>query len=120
MGPAYGMPGICVDGNDAIQVYIETRKATERALTGEGPTLIEAKTYRHGGHHVNDPGQYMDQEVLAEWKARDPMILLRKRIDEKKAHTIEKQIDLELEEAVEFAKNSPEPSVEEFLAALED
>jgi TPP-dependent pyruvate/acetoin dehydrogenase alpha subunit len=120
MGPAYGMPGICVDGNDAIQVYIETRKATERALNGEGPTLIEAKTYRHGGHHVNDPGQYMDQEVLAEWKARDPMILLRTRIDEKKAQTIEKQIDLELEEAVEFAKNSPEPSVEEFLAALED
>ena len=48
-------------------------------LNGEGPTLIEAKTYRHGGHHVNDPGLYMDQEALAEWKSKDPIDILRKK-----------------------------------------
>ena len=120
IGPAYGMPGICVDGNDAVQVYLETKKAAKRALSGEGPTLIEASTYRHGGHHVNDPGLYMDQKVLAEWKARDPLKLIRVKIDKAAAEKIETQVDEELEEAVEFAKNSPEPSVEKFLVSLAD
>jgi acetoin:2,6-dichlorophenolindophenol oxidoreductase subunit alpha len=65
-GPAYGIPGICADGNDAVAVYLETKKAAQRARNGEGPTLIEASTYRHGGHHVNDPGLYMPRDELAE------------------------------------------------------
>ena len=117
--PAYGMPGVCVDGNDAVEIYIETKKAADRAINGEGPTLIEAKTYRHAGHHVNDPGLYMDQQDLAEWKARDPLILLNQRISEEEARKIEVQVDSELEVAVEFAQNSPEPSGEEFLAEIE-
>ena len=117
-GQAYGVPGICVDGNDAVAVFLETKKAVEMAQNGEGPTLIEAKTYRHGGHHVNDPGLYMDPNILAEWKARDPLILLRAQIDEDQARRIEGQVDAELEEAVEFAKNSPEPSVEAFLTEI--
>ncbi|UCH22511.1 MAG: thiamine pyrophosphate-dependent dehydrogenase E1 component subunit alpha, partial [Deltaproteobacteria bacterium] len=116
---AYGMPGVCLDGNDAVEVYLETKKAADRATNGEGPTLIEAKTYRHGGHHVNDPGLYMDQQDLAEWKARDPLVLLRQRISDEEARKIEAQADSELEAAVEFAQNSPEPSVEEFLADIE-
>jgi TPP-dependent pyruvate/acetoin dehydrogenase alpha subunit len=116
---AYGMPGVCVDGNDAVEVYLETKKAADRAINGEGPTLIEAKTYRHAGHHVNDPGLYMDQQDLAEWKARDPLILLSQRISEEEARKVEAQVDSELETAVEFAQNSPEPSVEEFLADIE-
>jgi len=120
-GPAYGVPGICVDGNNAIEVYVETRKAVERARRGEGPTLIEAKTYRHAGHHVNDPGLYMDQKKLAEWKARDPVGILRQAInDEAKTASIEKQVIEETEAAVSFAKASPEPSVAEFLAGIED
>jgi TPP-dependent pyruvate/acetoin dehydrogenase alpha subunit len=119
-GPAYGVPGICVDGNNAIEVYVETRKAVERARRGEGPTLIEAKTYRHAGHHVNDPGLYMDQEKLAQWKARDPLLLMRARLEAAKADEIEKRVDAAMEEAVAFAKNSPQPSVEEFLASIED
>jgi len=119
IGPAYGMPGLCADGNDAVQVYLETRKAVERARNGEGPTLIEASTYRHGGHHVNDPGLYMDQEILAEWKSRDPLELMRAKIVDSKVKDIEARVDAEIEEAVDFAKNSPTPSVEEFLASLE-
>jgi acetoin:2,6-dichlorophenolindophenol oxidoreductase subunit alpha len=119
-GTAHGMPGVCVDGNNAVEVYLEVKRAADRARRGDGPTLIEAETYRQGGHHVNDPGSYMDQDQLAEWKARDPVILLRRQLDGPKAEQIEKQVDAELEEAVEFAKNSPEPSVEEFLASIAD
>ncbi len=118
-GPAYGMPGVCVDGNDAVAVFQATQSAAERALSGEGPTLIEANTYRHGGHHVNDPGLYMDQEVLAAWKARDPLDILGKKIrDKNKVKAIEDSVEQELAEAVEFAKNSPQPSVDEFLASI--
>jgi len=120
-GPAYGVPGICVDGNDAVEVYRETRRAVERARAGEGPTLIEAETYRHGGHHINDPGLYMDPQKLAEWKTRDPILLMRRAIaDEARVAEVEKRVDCELEAAVEFGMNSPEPSVEEFLAAVSD
>ena len=62
----------------------------------------------------------MDQDALAQWKARDPLNLLRSRLDERAAVNIEKSVDKKLEEAVDFAKNSPEPSVEDFLADLHD
>jgi TPP-dependent pyruvate/acetoin dehydrogenase alpha subunit len=120
-GPAYGIPGICVDGNDAVAVYLETKKAAERARNGEGPTLIEASTYRHGGHHVNDPGLYMPRDELAEWKAKDPLFVLRKYINNDiKIDAVEKKVDLEMNAAIDFGKNSPEPSVEEFLAGIQD
>jgi len=120
-GPAYGIPGICVDGNDALAVYREAAAAVARARRGQGPTLIEAKTYRHGGHHVNDPGLYMDPAVLAEWKARDPLLLARRAIDDDaRSAEIEAQVDTELEAAIAFATNSPEPSVDAFLASIED
>lgn len=117
---AYGMPGICIDGNDAVEVYLETQKAAKRAADGQGPTLIEARTYRHGGHHVNDPGLYMDPDIVAAWKARDPLILLGKRLRENQIKEIEIRVDDEIEEAVSFAKNSPEPSIEAFLQEIDD
>lgn len=118
-GEAYGMPGICIDGNDAVVVYETTKRAAERARNGEGPTLIEAKTYRHGGHHINDPGLYMDQDALAEWKARDPVDVLAGKIkSKKKRKDIETKVESDLEEAIEFAKKSPQPSVDEFLASI--
>jgi TPP-dependent pyruvate/acetoin dehydrogenase alpha subunit len=118
-GPAYGVPGICVDGNDAVAVYRETSRAVARARRAEGPTLIEAKTFRHGGHHVNDPGLYMDPQILAAWKARDPLALLQQVIaNPERIRGIEEKVDAELEAAVEFAARSPEPDVEEFLAGI--
>jgi pyruvate dehydrogenase E1 component alpha subunit len=120
-GPAYGVPGVCVDGNDAAAVYRETRMAAARARRGEGPTLIEARTYRHGGHHVNDPGLYMDPATLAKWKERDPLVLMRQAIgDERLTAAIEAEVNAEMEAAAEFARNSPEPGVEEFLAVIEE
>ena len=120
IGPAYGVPGICVDGNDAVSVYSETLQAVERARRGEGPTLIEANTYRHGGHHVNDPGLYMDQDVLTEWKGRDPLHMLRGKLSESITEKIEKMVDEEIAAAIEFAKNSPDPSVDDFLASIQE
>ena len=121
MGPAFGLPGICVDGNDAVAVYLETKKAARRASNGEGPTLIEAKTYRHGGHHVSDPGLYMPREELEAWKARDPIIVLRNHIkNDNKIKGIEDVVDQEIAAAIEFGKGSPNPSVEEFVASITD
>jgi len=120
-GAAYGIPGICVDGNDAVAVYLETKKAAQRAGNGEGPTLIEAETYRHGGHHVNDPGLYMPKDELEAWKARDPNIVLRNHINNaKKVKAIEEKVDQEMDAAIEFGKSSPNPSVEEFVADITD
>jgi acetoin:2,6-dichlorophenolindophenol oxidoreductase subunit alpha len=119
-GPAYGVPGICVDGNDALAVHRETLRAVARARRGEGPSLIEAKTFRHGGHHVNDPGLYMDPEALAQWKARDPLALMRRAIGEATAAEVEAAVDAELAAAVEFAVAAPEPDVDAFLAEAEE
>jgi pyruvate dehydrogenase E1 component alpha subunit len=88
---------------------------------GQGPVLIEAKTYRHGGHHVNDPGLYMPKDRLEHYKARDPVALGRKcllergGIDEPRVREIEREIDRQMEEAIEWAKSSPQPSVDTFL-----
>jgi pyruvate dehydrogenase E1 component alpha subunit len=83
--------------------------------------LIEAKTYRHGGHHVSDPGLYMPRDELEAWKARDPIIVLRNHIqDDKKVRAIEDAVDQEIDAAIEFGKRSPDPSVEDFVAGITD
>ena len=76
----YGMPGVTVDGNDALVVLDAMTTAVARARAGDGPTLIECKTYRHGGHHVNDPGLYLPKEELERWRAHDPVDVLRQRL----------------------------------------
>jgi acetoin:2,6-dichlorophenolindophenol oxidoreductase subunit alpha len=120
---AYGMPGITVDGNDAVEVYEAMREPIRRARAGEGPTLVECMTYRHGGHHVNDPGHYLPQDELARWKAHDPIDVLRARlldagVDPARIEAIDARVAAALDEAVVFAEASPQPSVEEFLAEV--
>ena len=73
---AYGMPGVIVDGNDVWAVYESALEAVERARAGEGPTLLECKTYRHRGHSRTDPATYRPKEEVEWWLARDPLILL--------------------------------------------
>ena len=119
----YGMPGITVDGNDAAAVYEAMEEPLRRARAGNGPTLVECMTFRHGGHHVNDPGLYLDADELARWKARDPLILLREQmlaagVDETTITAIDERVEKLLEDAVTFATESPNPSVEEFLAEV--
>jgi TPP-dependent pyruvate/acetoin dehydrogenase alpha subunit len=119
----YGIPGLTVDGNDAAIVYGSMQEPVRRARAGEGPTLVECMTFRHGGHHVNDPGLYLPPDELARWKARDPLTVLRDRlarvgVDEATIAEIDERVEQLLEEAVEFATASPNPSVEAFLAEV--
>jgi len=117
----YGVQACGVDGNDVLAVYEKAKEAVQTCRQGKGPVLIEAKTYRHGGHHVNDPGLYMPKEQLEYYKARDPVrigreyLLEQRKCTEQEVLAIEQEINSQMEEAIEFAKNSPEPSVEKFL-----
>src|SRR5260370_15607768 len=78
---AYGFPGVKVDGNDAVAVYATVKEAVERARTGGGPTLVECETYRIGAHSSSDdPTRYRDEREVEQWKKRDPLDLLRGRL----------------------------------------
>jgi pyruvate dehydrogenase E1 component alpha subunit len=111
----YDMPGITVDGNDAVEVCLVVREAVERARAGEGPTLIEAMTYRHGGHSRADPATYRPDGELEAWLARDPVPLYRQRlldfgIGEDVVTAMEDETITAVDEATETAKASPAPS----------
>lgn len=117
---SYGIPGLTIDGNDALAIYDAMQEPIDRARKGGGPTLIECLTYRGGGHHVNDPGLYMPEEEVEYWKSRDPIGILRSRLIDREVTEIEideidDQINALIQEAVQFALESPEPSVEQFL-----
>jgi len=120
---AYGISGVTVDGNDVLAVYEATRKAVESARKGEGPTLIECKTYRHKGHSRIDPAKYRPEEEVEEWLRKDPINRFKERllhtnvITEAEIQEIEKEILTEIEETAKFAMESPYPGPKE---ALED
>jgi pyruvate dehydrogenase E1 component alpha subunit len=115
---AYGMRGVEVDGQDVVAVHQAAEAAIERARQGGGPTLIECKTYRYVGHHEGDPGtDYRTREEVQQWKQKDPVKLARKRlldcgVEESKLQKADQEIEQLIEDAVEFAENSPEPSAE--------
>jgi TPP-dependent pyruvate/acetoin dehydrogenase alpha subunit len=116
----YGMPGLSVDGNDVLAVGQTAREAVERARKGGGPTLIDAQTYRFGGHSVGEreflAGQVYrpDAEVEAR-RAFDPLVLLRDRLDFEGSELdrINANVASLIDEAVRFAESSPYPAVEE-------
>ena len=121
----YGVAAHTVDGNDVLAVYEKTTEAVEACRSGKGPVMVEAKTYRHGGHHVNDPGLYMPAERLEYYKERDPVKLAREHLatkgqcNERDIAAIEQQVLEAMEQAVEYAKDCPAPSVEEFVKEVE-
>ena len=114
---AYQIPGVEVDGNDVAAVYETAKEAINRARSGGGPTLVEAKTYRFVGHHEGDPGtDYRTREEVEQWKRRCPIKTLRKKLLKGDVETqdsigeIEEEVQHWLDDAVQFAKESPEPS----------
>ena len=119
-GLSIGVESHQIDGNDPLAVYDLTQEAAEKCRAGKGPILIEAKTFRHMGHHVNDPGKYMPEERLAYYKARDPIDRARTAlaemsgVEKSEIDAIEAEIAAEFAEAVGFARNSREVSTEEF------
>ncbi len=116
---AYGIPGEVVDGMDVLAVREAVGRAVERARRGEGPSLIECKTYRWYGHSRSDPRVYRTKEEEAAWRARDPIINFASKLVEAGIATeaeideIEELVTREIEEATQFALNSPNPPVEE-------
>jgi pyruvate dehydrogenase E1 component alpha subunit len=116
--PAYGIPGVIVDGNDVFAVMEAVEKAAERARRGEGPTLIEAKTYRWLGHSKSDKRAYRTREEEAEWKAKCPIkrfekYMLENGFTEDEIKEIRKNVEEYQEEAVKFAMESPVLPMEE-------
>ena len=114
-GPAYGMPGILIDANDIEEMARVTREAVARARAGEGPTFLEAKTYRFRGHSMSDPMKYRSKEEAEKARERDPIVryetILKERgwIDEAELETLHEKIRQEINEVIAFAENAPEP-----------
>jgi pyruvate dehydrogenase E1 component alpha subunit len=111
---AYGLEGIIVDGNDVEAVFEVATTAIARARAGEGPSLIEAKTYRHGGHSRADPGKYRPDAEVAEWMAKDPIPRYRSHLlelgaSEAQLAAIEEEVAAEVERATEEAKAGAVP-----------
>jgi TPP-dependent pyruvate/acetoin dehydrogenase alpha subunit len=112
---AYGIPGVVVDGNDVEAVYQVAGEAIGRARRGEGPTLVECKTYRLCGHSRSDPRTYRSKEEEAIWEAKDPIPNLGERLREMDLATdetltaIEQEVTMLIDEAVTFAEESPPP-----------
>ena len=114
--PAYGFPGVSVDGNDLMAVYLVTAQAVERARAGGGPTLIEAHTYRMGAHTTaDDPSRYVDPQVERRWAARDPIRRVQRYLaglgqwSEEMEHEWSREIEAEVDEAFSRAAQFPPP-----------
>lgn len=113
---AYGMPGIIVDGNAVEAVYQAAGEAIARARRGEGPTLLECKTYRLCGHSRSDPRTYRTKEEETLWEAKDPITRLAERLQYSGLATaeslaeIEQRVKAEIDDAVAFAEASPSPA----------
>jgi pyruvate dehydrogenase E1 component alpha subunit len=119
-GQSYGIPGINVDGNNVEDVYSAACTAVERARSGDGPTIIECKTYRHAGHSRSDPAKYRPQKEVEAWLAKDPLKITGERLKALglsigEYDRIEKEEHELIESAADFATKSDNPTPEESL-----
>lgn len=115
---AYGMPGVIVDGMDVLAVMDAVSEAADRARCGEGPTLIEAKTYRYLGHSKSDKRAYRTREEEAEWKKKDAIrsfagYMLEHGVSQQEIDEIEERVKRECEEAVQYAQKAETLTLEE-------
>jgi len=120
----YGFDGVAINGNDVLAVYQATQGALARARDGEGPTLIECKTYRWHGHSEHDKAFYRTDEELAMWKSRDPIptfttyLQARHVLDEAKLKEVEQKVTATIDDAVEYAMNASDPDPSEAASDL--
>lgn len=119
---SYGIPGLVVDGMDVVEVYKSASKAVERARLGDGPTLLEYKTYRFMGHSRGDPAKYRSPDEVQEWQKRDPILRCQQHlrdnfsIGEDTFERIKQECLNSVEQAIQFAITSPEPAPNELYA----
>lgn len=121
----YGFPGYAIDGNDVLAVYESAREAFERARNGDGPTLIEAKTYRMTAHSSDDDDRrYREREEIEEWRLKDPILRFEKYLtengllDEEQKEAMDAEIKAEVAEASEYAENAPFADPEDVLTGV--
>lgn len=120
----YNIPGGIIDGMDVVAVYNAAREAIDYARKGNGPTLLELKTWRYRMHFQGEPASYRSKEEEAEWLKKDPLEIAKTKLKEmgflndQDIKEIESKVNKELEEAVEFARNSPDPQPEDALKDL--
>ncbi|WP_312096872.1 pyruvate dehydrogenase (acetyl-transferring) E1 component subunit alpha [Niallia sp.] len=120
---AAGIPGIQVDGMDALAVYAAVREARERAINGEGPTLIETLTYRYGPHTMagDDPTRYRTADLDSEWEKKDPLVRFRKFLEnkgiwnEEKENAVIERAKEEIKEAIKIADEAPKQKVTDLM-----
>jgi len=123
-GNGYGIPGELVDGNDVLAVYEVVSEAVERARSGQGPTLIESRTYRYKGHSKSDQNRYRTREEIREWQQRDPIQRFSALLVAQQVMTQEEVVQDEaaaykaIEDAYQFALSSPEPDPEALLEGV--
>src|SRR5215831_9638209 len=119
--PAYGMPGEIVDGNDVLAVWDASQRAIERARAGDGPTLIECKTFRMTGHSAHDDAGYVPPELFEFWEDRDPInrfqrtLVKEGAISEAGITEMQNRIHAEIDEAISLAENDPYPDPEDCI-----
>jgi pyruvate dehydrogenase E1 component alpha subunit len=119
LGVAYDIPSTPVDAMQVEEVHKAVAAAAERARSGDGPTLLEFRTYRYTGHSMSDPAKYRTKEEVAEYKSQDPLeqvkstILSKKFATEKQLEDIDQKIKTQVNEAVDFAEKSPFPDPSE-------
>lgn len=118
---AYGMPGEIVDGNDILAVWDAVRRAVELARSGQGPTLIECKTFRMTGHSAHDDAGYVPPELFEFWEERDPInkferfLADRGLITKERVEDLQQRINREIDEAIQLAEKDPFPEPEDTL-----
>jgi TPP-dependent pyruvate/acetoin dehydrogenase alpha subunit len=121
---AYGMPGEIVDGNDVLAVWDAVTRATARAREGEGPTLIECKTFRMTGHSAHDDAGYVPPELFEFWEQRDPIRKFERFLTESGIVTaseiedVQKRVNREIDEAIQIAEKDPFPEPEDCLKGV--
>lgn len=121
---AYGMASEIVDGNDAVAVYKTSRRAVERARSGEGPTMIEAKTFRMVGHAAHDNMSYVAKDLLDQWRKRDPIGHLEKLLMDKKVagprevEGVKKKVEALIKKDLAWAESQPYPKPEDALGGV--
>jgi pyruvate dehydrogenase E1 component alpha subunit len=120
-GPAYGIPAEIVDGNDVFAVYDAVQRAATHARSGLGPYLVECKTFRMTGHAAHDAGSYVPKHLWQEWAKKDPIERLERLMrskgwaDQEEIDQVYKRIRGEVDQAIEWAENSPYPDPSELL-----
>src|SRR5689334_1391981 len=120
----YGIPGVTVDGMDLFAVHAQASEFVERARAGDGPAYLVCNTYRYHGHHAGDPLNYREKEEVDRWRQQDPIervkseAISRGVLSPSDAAELERTIEAQIDEAVEFARNSPEPTPDQLMTDI--